>query len=238
MLLTSPNNIQKQSDLNILTEQLIKWFKSNLLFLNFDKTYFIQFNNKSRGTSEIQINYEDKQISIANETKFLGLSINNNNLSWKTHIECIKSKLSCSLHKDTTPPQPNHTITPTHIEPEQYNPLDKSTVSRKLLKMNVLTFKTCWAVNSEIIKQVTSSWSIFIQLSSPCYAMRSVKLYVLLDTLKMIYYSYFHSVITYGLLFWGHSSDSTKIFRLQKKITRIMVGCTSSDSCRKLFFKL
>jgi len=23
---------------------------------------------------------------------------------------------------DTTPPQPNHTVTPTHIEPEQYNP--------------------------------------------------------------------------------------------------------------------
>ena len=25
------------------------------------------------------------------------------------------------LHKDTTLPQPNHTVTPTHIEPEQYN---------------------------------------------------------------------------------------------------------------------
>jgi len=56
------------------------------------------------------------------------------------------------------------TLTPTHIEPEQYNPRIKSTTSRKLLKMNVLTFETCWAVNSEIIKQVTSSWSVFIQL--------------------------------------------------------------------------
>ena len=35
---------------------------------------------------------------------------------------------------------------------------DKSTISRKLLKMDVLTFETCWAVNSEIIKQVTSMW--------------------------------------------------------------------------------
>jgi len=26
-----------------------------------------------------------------------------------------------SLLKDTTPPQPNHTATPTHIEPEKYN---------------------------------------------------------------------------------------------------------------------
>jgi len=25
------------------------------------------------------------------------------------------------LYPDTTPPQPNHNVTPTHIEPEQYN---------------------------------------------------------------------------------------------------------------------
>jgi hypothetical protein len=29
--------------------------------------------------------------------------------------------------------------------------------------MDVLTFETCCAVNSEIIKRVTSSWSIFIE---------------------------------------------------------------------------
>ena len=48
----------------------------------------------------------------------------------------------------------------------------------------------------------------------------------------MIYYSYFHSVMTYGLLFWGNFLDSIKNFRLQKKIIRIMMGC------RKLFFNL
>ena len=26
-----------------------------------------------------------------------------------------------SLHQDTTPHQPNHNVTPIHIEPEQYN---------------------------------------------------------------------------------------------------------------------
>jgi hypothetical protein len=94
---TSPNNTQMQSDFNIIFEQVIKWFKSNLLFLNFDKTYFIQFTNKSTCTSDIQITYEDKQISIVNETKFLGVFINNN-LSRKTHIECIKSKLSSACY--------------------------------------------------------------------------------------------------------------------------------------------
>ena len=86
-----------QKDLNIAFEQLINWFKLNLLLLNFDKTYFIQFNNKSNYTSEIQINCEDKQISIANETKFLGLFINNN-LSWNTHIECIMCKLRSACY--------------------------------------------------------------------------------------------------------------------------------------------
>ena len=79
-------------------------------------------------------------------------------------VDLFRLKQSFSLNKGTTPPQPNHTVIPTHIEPEQYNTWNKSTVSRKLLKMDVLTFETCWAVNSEIIKQVTSSWSIFIQL--------------------------------------------------------------------------
>ena len=46
------------------------------------------------------------------------------------------------------------------------NTWNKSTISRMLLKMDALTFETCWAVNSEIIKQVTSSWSIFIQLDN------------------------------------------------------------------------
>lgn len=54
----------------------------------------------------------------------------------------------------------------------------------------------------------------------------------------MIYYSYFQSVRTYGLLLWGNSSESIKIFRLQKKIIRIMTGCRNTDSCRKLFINL
>ena len=51
----------------------------------------------------------------------------------------------------------------TSILTEQYNTWNKSTIIRKLLKMDVLTCETCWAVNGEIMKQVTSNWSIFIQ---------------------------------------------------------------------------
>ena len=58
--------------------------------------------------------------------------------------------------------------TPTHIEPEQYNTWNKSTISRKLLKMVVLTFETSWAVNNEIIKQVISSWTWVYMHISDC----------------------------------------------------------------------
>jgi hypothetical protein len=43
--------------------------------------------------------------------------------------------------------------------------------------------------------------------------------------------------MTYGLLFWGNSLDSIKIFRLQKKIIR-MTGFRHTDSCRKFFINL
>jgi len=66
--------------------------------------------------------------------------------------------------------------------------------------------------------------------------MQLVKPYIPLNALKMIYHSYFPSVMTYGLLFGGHSSDNIKIF--QNKIIKIMMGCRNSDSCRNLFFNL
>ena len=53
----------------------------------------------------------------------------------------------------------------------------------------------------------------------------------------MIYYAYFHSGVTHGLLFWGNSSHSMTVFRLQMKTIRIMIGARSKDSCIK-FFKI
>ena len=40
---------------------------------------------------------------------------------WGGVVSVCRLKQCFSLHT-TTPPQPNHNVTPTHIEPEQYNP--------------------------------------------------------------------------------------------------------------------
>ena len=33
----------------------------------------------------------------------------------------------------------------------------------------------------------------------------------------MIYFAYFHSIMSYGIIFWGNSTDNDVIFKLQKK---------------------
>jgi len=89
----------------------------------------------------------------------------------------------------------------------------------------------------------TLSWKTYIdkilpKLSSACFAMRAVKLFMSPQMSKAIYYSHFHSIISYGNIFWGHKAPSTRVLRLQKRIIRIMTGSRSKDSCRKLFTSL
>jgi hypothetical protein len=78
---------------------------------------------------------------------------------------------------------------------------------------------------------------IIPKLSSACFAMRIAIPLMTIDTLKLVYFAYFHSVLSYGLFFWGNSTDSNKIFYIQKKIIRIMTGVKSSLAFRKLFQK-
>ena len=54
----------------------------------------------------------------------------------------------------------------------------------------------------------------------------------------MIYYSYVHSIITYAIIFWGNSSHSISVFKIQKQIIRIMTNSRGRESCRQLFRKL
>jgi len=75
-------------------------------------------------------------------------------------------------------------------------------------------------------------------LSGTCYAVRSMVHISDINTFKSIYYAYFHSVIKYGIIFWGNSSNSGKIFTLQEQIIRLMAGAPTRTSCRSLFKQL
>jgi hypothetical protein len=56
-----------------------------------------------------------------------------------------------------------------------------------------------------------------LKLGKVCYVIRTVKSYMSQEVLVMIYYAYFHSVLSYSIIFWGNSPHSIDIFRLRKK---------------------
>jgi hypothetical protein len=91
-----------------------------------------------------------------------------------------------------------------------------------------------------LIVDNTLSWKPHIdhfinKLSTACYVIRSVKPYVNTNVRIMIYHSLFHSVMNYGIIFWGNSSHNTQVFKMQKKAIRIIMGCGNRESCTIVF---
>jgi hypothetical protein len=66
--------------------------------------------------------------------------------------------------------------------------------------------------------------------------MRTVTPLLKIDTLKLDYFAYFHSIISYQVIFWGNSTEGKRVSNIQKKIIRIMAG-VKKVSCRELFKK-
>jgi hypothetical protein len=115
-----------------------------------DKTHLLQFYTKIGQIMDLEVHYENKQITAVNTIKFLGLIIDST-LSWKQHID-----------------------------------------------------------------------SIILKLHRACFAIRQVKPYMALEALKTIYFSYFHSIVMYGIIFWGNSVHSQYIFKIQKRMIRLL----------------
>jgi hypothetical protein len=75
-------------------------------------------------------------------------------------------------------------------------------------------------------------------MSSACYALRNIKYLVSFETLRQIYYAHVHSIVSYGIIFWGGSCNARKVFILQKKILRIIRNTKPRDPCWEIFKQL
>jgi hypothetical protein len=136
------------------------------LSLNINKTHSLQFYTKINQNHEFQILYENKQITKAQNIKFLGLKIDSN-LSWKQHIDDIIPKLNKAR-----------------------------------------------------------------------FAIRSIKPFMPLEAMRLIYFSHFLSALSYGIIFWGNSIHSKYIFKIQKRTIRVITDSGIRDCCWELFKKL
>jgi len=166
IIVSNTNPEEFKNSINSVMAEIMDWFQSNLLTLNFNKTTFLQILTKKNKEIKIRIFPSNSITTNVNSTKFLGLIIDST-LSWSDKIIALTSKLN-----------------------------------------------------------------------KACYAIWAVKSCVSLDVLRTIYFSYAHSGISYGIIFWGNSHFSTKIFKIQKRIIRIIANIGRRDSCRQSFKQL
>jgi hypothetical protein len=146
LILTDTDRNDFSCNVHKMFEDLNTWFDNNLLNLNFDKAYYMEFKTKKHFNHNMQVQHNLNYITNTSVTKFLGLIIDDT-LTWNQHI-------------------------------------------------------------LQLTKKMTTA----------CYALRFVKHSLPLQTLKIIYYAYVHSIMCYGIIFWSTSTDANKVFVMQKKI--------------------
>ena len=75
------------------------------------------------------------------------------------------------------------------------------------------------------------------KLSSACFALRGLANSVSSVVLRVAYFSLFQSHLAYGVLSWGHSAISKRVFAIQRRAVRVMDGLGYRDDCRHSFVR-
>jgi hypothetical protein len=100
-----------------------------------------------------------------------------------------------------------------------------------------MQFTTITNFTNKLNTEYENTWkthtvSIIGKLSKACYIIRKSKQYLCIDALKMVYYAFLRSVISYGLIFWGNRTHSMGALKLHRRAIQIMVGDGNRDSCK------
>lgn len=147
------NSIFLKEQINSADNEVQKWFESNKLCINSNKTHHIIFS--LRNTFE-----ESEPI------KLLGVQIDSK-LTWESHIQYISKRISSRL-----------------------------------------------------------------------YAIRQLKTKVSTGVVLTAYFAYIQSLLSYGVLVWGHSVHTSVLFALQRRCVRVVNGLKYRECCRKSFTTL
>jgi Uri superfamily endonuclease len=100
-------------------------------------------------------------------------------------------------------------FTPTNIV---HNPLTIEYVGKVLTEVNNFKFLGLH-IDSHLNWRWHIEW-ILPKLSTACYTNRKLSHVLNTDVYKIVYFAKFHSVIEYGIIFWGNSSNIGNVFLL------------------------
>ena len=97
------------------------------------------------------------------------------------------------------------------------------------IKSNITNIKFLGIKTDNTLMLKSHTEMLIQKFSVACFAVSAIKPFVMQDALKKVYHSYFHSIINYVIIFTGNSSYSTRIFKLQKRNIRIIMGVGIRD---------
>jgi len=69
-----------------ISNRINKWFHTNLLMLNCDKTFFLPFSTETDTDDNMKVSFGNIKIATVQNLKFLGLNIDTT-LTWKRRID-------------------------------------------------------------------------------------------------------------------------------------------------------
>nr|CAH7735243.1 unnamed protein product [Callosobruchus chinensis] len=94
-----------------------------------------------------------------------------------------------------------------------------------------------------IVLDTRLSWSSHVdylcfKLSTQVFILRQLSRCLDIETLRIVYFSIFHSHLSYDTMLWGNSVAYNSIFVLQKKALRVTTHSKYGSSCRHHFKNL
>lgn len=190
-----------------------------LLYIN-DITYNVNSYNTTLFADDTSLlikgeNNDKLQLALTETTKQLSSWFNHNNLI----INTVKT-VSMNFHLT------NNNMQPPSI---QINNIP-------ITNVHETKFLGLWIQDD--LKWNTHIFNLSKKLSKSCYAIRILKNSTSHLTVRNAYFAYFHSLLKYGIIFWGNSPAAITAFKVQKRVVRIIKGTKKLESCKPIFNKL
>ena len=189
--------------------------------------FLIYINELSQSTSNLA-----NTVLFADDTSII--ISNSNQDEFKTNINSVMNEITNWFQSNLLTLNCNKT----HFL--QFLTKNKKEVPIQLMSSNSLVTNLNSTKFVGLTIDSTLSWKCHVvelttKLNKICFAIRTVKPFMSFNVLRTVYFSYFHTLLSYGIIFWGNLRLSIKVFKIQKRIIRIITNKGKRNSSRQLF---
>lgn len=117
-----------------------------------------------------------------------------------------------------------------------YQTMNINFEGHKLKSTNTIKFLGIWI--DQKLNWKNQVENVCKKINRFSYALYKLTKVATKNTALTAYFAYVESVLRYGLILWGNSTDANKAFIAQKKCIRAICGTAPDEPCRRLFKSL